>query len=179
MKKVIGLGIGLMLGMAAMAQFPGMSLPKVKQPGFKTDTVKITDYKVVADVLTLNTEAINKAISDCSTKGGGVVVIPAGIWLTGPIDLKSNVNLHLDRGSVLMFTKDFDQYPIIDAYYEGQAAGRCKPPISGKDLQNVAITGYGIIDGNGDAWRMVKKDKLNETQWAEKLASGGVLSADK
>ena len=180
MKKVIGVSIGfIMLGMAAMAQFPGIGLPKVKQPGFKTDTIKITDYKVVADGLTLNTESINKAISDCSAKGGGVVVIPAGTWLTGPIELQSNVNLHLDRNSVLQFTKDFDQYPIVEGYYEGQAAGRCKSPISGKDLQNVAITGYGIIDGNGDAWRMVKKMKLNETQWQDKIASGGVLSADK
>jgi len=180
MKKVIGISFGLMmLGMAAMAQFQGINLPKVKQPGLKTDTIKITDYKVVADGLTLNTEAINKAISDCSKKGGGVVVIPAGTWLTGPIELKSNVNLHLDRNSVLQFTKDFDQYPIVEGYFEGLVAGRCKSPISGKDLQNIAITGYGIIDGNGDAWRMVKKDKLNETQWAEKLASGGVLNADK
>ncbi|OCX50393.1 glycoside hydrolase [Mucilaginibacter sp. PPCGB 2223] len=179
MKKVIALSAGLVvMGMAAMAQFPGMSLPRVKQVGFKADTIKITDYKAVAYGLTLNTEAINKAISDMSEKGGGVVVIPAGTWLTGPIELKSNINLHLDRNSVLQFSKDFNQYPIVEGYYEGQAAGRCKSPISGKDLQNVAITGYGIIDGNGDAWRMVKKDKLNETQWADKIASGGVLSAD-
>lgn len=168
-----------MLGMAAVAQFPGINLPKVKQAVFKTDTVKITDYKALGDGLTLNTESINKAISECSEKGGGVVLVPAGLWLTGPIDLKSNVNLHLERNSVLLFTKDFNQYPIVEGYYEGLPAGRCKSPISGKDLQNIAITGSGIIDGNGDAWRMVKKDKLTETQWNDKVASGGVLSADK
>lgn len=168
-----------MLGISAKAQFAGINLPKVKQVGFKTDTLKITDYKAKGDGLTLNTESINKAISDCSEKGGGVVIVPAGVWLTGPIDLKSNVNLHLERNSVLLFTKDFNQYPIVEGYFEGLVAGRCKSPISGKDLQNIAITGYGIIDGNGDAWRMVKKDKLTETQWNDKVASGGVLSADK
>lgn len=168
-----------MLGISAKAQFAGINLPKVKQVGFKTDTLKITAYKAKGDGLTLNTESINKAISDCSEKGGGVVIVPAGIWLTGPIDLKSNVNLHLERNSVLLFTKDFNQYPIVEGYFEGLVAGRCKSPISGKDLQNIAITGYGIIDGNGDAWRMVKRDKLTETQWNDKVASGGVLSADK
>jgi len=180
MKRVIQLSCCFLLaGCAAWAQFPGVSLPKIKQPGFKADTFKITQYNAKADGITLNTESINKAITDCSDKGGGVVLIPDGMWLTGPIDLKSNVNLHLEHDAILLFTKDKSQYPIVEGFYEGLPAGRCKSPISGKDLQNVAITGSGIIDGNGDAWRMVKKDKLNETQWAARIASGGVLSADK
>jgi polygalacturonase len=180
MNKILKLSFGLLaIGNCALAQFPGVSLPKVKQVGFKTDTLNIKQYKALGDGITLNTQSINDAITACSEKGGGVVLVPGGVWLTGPVELKSNVNLHLERDAVLLFTKDFTQYPIVEGTYEGQPAGRCKSPISGKDLQNVAITGSGIIDGNGDAWRMVKKDKLTETQWQDKIASGGLLSADK
>lgn len=180
MNKILKLSFCLLaMSGNALAQFQGINLPKVRQVGFKTDTFNIKQYNAVADGVTLNTKSINDAITACSEKGGGVVLVPGGLWLTGPIDLKSNVNLHIDRDAVLLFTKDFDQYPIVEGYYEGLPAGRCKSPISGKDLQNIAITGTGIIDGNGDAWRAVKKDKLTETQWQDKIASGGVLSADK
>ena len=180
MNKIVKLSFWLLaIGNCALAQFPGINLPKVKQVGFKTDTLNIKQYHALGDGVTLNTKSINNAISACSEKGGGVVLIQGGVWLTGPVELKSNVNLHLDRDAVLLFTKDFDQYPIVEGTYEGQPAGRCKSPISAIDQQNIAITGTGIIDGNGDAWRMVKKDKLTETQWQDKLASGGVLSADK
>ncbi len=180
MKRVILSGFCLLLAATAVkAQFAGMKLPKVRQPGFKADTIRITQYNAKNDGITLNTESINKAISDCSEKGGGVVLIPGGTWLTGPIDLKSNVNLHLERNALLLFTSDKTQYPIVEGFYEGVAAGRCKSPISGKNVENIAITGYGIIDGNGDAWRMVKREKLNETQWQARVSTGGMLSADK
>lgn len=180
MNKILKLSFGLLaMSSCAMAQFPGINLPKVKQPAFKTDTFNIKQYDAKGDGVTLNTKSINDAITACNAKGGGVVLIPGGVWLTGPIDLKSNVNLHIERDGIVLFTKDFNQYPIVEGTYEGLPAGRCKSPISGKDLQNVAITGTGIIDGNGDAWRMVKKDKLTESQWQDKIASGGLLSADK
>jgi len=180
MNRILKLSFGLLaIGNCALAQFPGINLPKIKQPVFKTDTFNIKQYNAKGDGVTLNTLSINEAIAACSTKGGGVVLIPGGVWLTGPIDLQNNVNLHLDRDAVLLFTKDFNQYPIVEGTYEGLPAGRCKSPISGKDLQNIAITGTGIIDGNGDTWRMVKREKLTETQWQDKTASGGVLSADK
>ena len=112
-------------------------------------------------------------------KGGGVVLVPSGLWLTGPIVLKSNINLHLANGLTLLFTKDFNEYPLIKANWEGLPQMRNQSPISATGATNIAITGKGIIDGNGDAWRMVKKDKLNETQWKKLVASGGVLSDDK
>jgi polygalacturonase len=168
----------LILGSAVKAQFGNAPLPVVQQPAFKTDTFNIKSFGAVNDGVTLNTASINKAITACSQKGGGVVLVPGGLWLTGPIELKSNVNLHINRDAVLMFSADFNQYPIVEGYYEGVKAGRCQSPVSGRNLQNIAITGTGIIDGNGDAWRMVKKEKLNATQWQVKVASGGVLSAD-
>jgi DNA sulfur modification protein DndE len=153
-------------------------LPEILEPHFKLDTFNIVAFGAKSDGATLNTKAINTAIDDCSRNGGGVVLLPAGIWLSGPVVLKSNVNLHLARNAILQFTTDFDQYPLIATTYEGLNAIRCQSPISAVHAENVAITGKGIIDGGGDAWRMVKKDKLNETQWAKLVASGGILDAD-
>lgn len=154
-------------------------LPVVIAPKFKKDTTNIVKFGAVADGHTLNTKSIAAAIDAQTKKGGGVVFIPAGLWLTGPIVLKSNINLHLATGATLLFTKDFDQYPLVAANWEGLPQMRNQSPISATGASNIAITGKGIVDGNGDAWRMVKKDKLNETQWKKLVASGGILSDDK
>jgi polygalacturonase len=157
----------------------GQNLPKVAIPAFQKTTYNILRYGAVGDGITLNTKRINAAIDECHQKGGGVVEIPTGLWLTGPIVLKSNVNLHLEKNAVLQFTKDFDQYTLITGNWEGMPQMRNQSPLSASNATNIAITGDGIIDGGGDAWRMVKKDKLTETQWKKLVASGGVLSADK
>ena len=161
----------------AMAQ-QKQSLPIIQQVKFKKDTTSIVSFGAKGDGITLNTESINKTIASVSQKGGGVVLIPSGLWLTGPIELKSNVNLHLKRDAILQFTADFNQYKLVQGNWEGQPAWRNQSPISGINLENIAITGSGIIDGNGGAWRMVKKDKLTETQWKSLVASGGVVRAD-
>jgi polygalacturonase len=153
--------------------------PKILQTAFKKDTFNIVRYGAKADGIFLNTSAINKAIADCNRKGGGVVVIPPGFWLTGFVLLQSNVNLHLQKNALLQFTNDFNQYPIVEGNWEGVPQMRNQSPLSASNVENIAITGFGIIDGWGDAWRMVKKDKLTESQWKNLVASGGVLSADK
>ncbi|MDO7853991.1 glycosyl hydrolase family 28 protein [Hymenobacter convexus] len=153
-------------------------LPVVLQPSFKKDTFNLAKYGAVADGQTLNTEAFRKAIDACAV-GGGTVLVPRGLWLTGPITLKSNVNLHLATGALVQFTADRSQYPLIKTSWEGEDAIRSQAPISGVDLTNIAITGNGSFDGAGDAWRPVKKSKLNETQWQNLVASGGVLSEKK
>jgi len=162
---------------AAIAQ-QQQSLPIIQQVKFKKDTTSIISFGAKGDGITLNTQSINKTIASVSQKGGGVVLIPSGLWLTGPIELKSNVNLHLKRDAILQFTDDFNQYKLVQGNWEGQPAWRNQSPISGVNLENIAITGTGIIDGNGGAWRMVKKDKLTETQWKTLVASGGVVRAD-
>jgi polygalacturonase len=80
------------------------NLPKIEQPVFKKDTFSIIQYGAINDGISLNTKSINEAIKDCSSKGGGVVLIPEGLWLTGPVEMKSNVNLHLRRAAILLFT---------------------------------------------------------------------------
>lgn len=152
------------------------NLPVVATTSFKSDTISILKYGAKNDGLTLNTKSINQAITDCSNRGGGVVLIPEGLWLTGPVELKSNVNLHLAKNSLLQFTKDFNQYPLVEGNWEGIPQMRNQSPIWAVNQQNIAITGYGIVDGAGDAWRMVKKDKLTESQWKRLVASGGALS---
>ncbi len=128
------------------------------------------------DGKTLNTEAFAKAIETLSKKGGGKLIVPPGIWLTGPIQLKSNIELHLQAGSMIQFSRDFSLYPLSVVDTKGEREVCAASPISGTDLVNVAITGKGIIDGGGDAWRPVKKSKLPESDWKALVKSGGVLS---
>jgi polygalacturonase len=154
-------------------------LPTVTGTKFKKDTLNINKLGAVPDGYTLNTNIINEAINALSKKGGGVVLVPAGLWLTGPVVLKSNINLHLSSGATLLFTADKSQYPLIKANWEGLPQMRNQSPVSATGETNIAITGKGIIDGNGDPWRAVKSDKLTESQWKKLVASGGVLSEDK
>ncbi len=144
-------------------------------PQFSDNDFNIKNYGAVGDGATINTEAINKAISECSNNGGGRVVVPAGMWLTGPIYFKDNVNFFLENGAHIQFTKNFDDYPIIESDWEGYKQFRCTSPLTARNVTNVAITGNGIIDGAGEIWRPVKKYKLTKDQWEELVASGGVL----
>lgn len=165
------------LGASAQTQpYSWQHLPKATVPHFRKDTFNIIHYGAKADGITLNTKSINKAIAECSGKGGGVVLVPQGLWLTGSIILKSNVDLHIERAALLQFTADKSQYPLTEGNYEGHAAVRNQSPISGTDLENIAITGEGIIDGHGEAWRAIGKDRLTAPEWDALVASGGVLS---
>jgi len=177
MKKVILLKLFTIVFLFAFAQKE--KLPVIKSPVFKKDTLSIKKYGAISDGNTLNTKSINATIDALSKKGGGVVLIPSGLWLTGPVVLKNNINLHLVAGATLLFTADKNEYPLIEANWEGLPQMRNQSPISATNASNIAITGKGIIDGNGDGWRMVKKDKLNETQWKKLVESGGLLSDDK
>ena len=165
-------------GLAWGQEYSWDHLPEVNRPVFRKDTFDITRYGALPDGLTLNTKAINATIADCSRKGGGVVLVPQGLWLTGPIELQSGVNFHIDGAAILQFTADQGQYPIVAGNWEGHPAARCQPPVSGTGLENIGITGSGIIDGNGDAWRWIAKDRLTESEWKKKVASGGVLTED-
>ncbi|OQP46025.1 glycoside hydrolase [Niastella yeongjuensis] len=179
MNRITLLAIATSMTLMTQAQtYSWKNLPKVTLPIFKKDTLNITKFGAIPDGMTLNTESINKAIEACSKQGGGVVMIPQGIWLTGPVVLKSNVNLYVSRSAVLQFTGDKSQYPLIESHFEGKKTVRNQAPISGTDLENVAITGDGVIDGNGDVWRMVKRDKVTEGEWKKFVASGGVVTPD-
>lgn len=149
-------------------------MPAITVPKFADKSFNIKDYGAVGDGQTLNTAAFAKAIDACTKAGGGKVVVPTGVWLTGPIELKSNINLNVERGGLVLFTTDLTQYPIIKSSPTSSSFTTASP-IYGYDLKNIAITGDGIIDGAGQAWRPVKKSKVTASEWKELVASGGVV----
>lgn len=149
-------------------------MPQVQQPQFPDYEVSIVAYGAQQDGKTVNTKAINDAIKAVHAKGGGRVIIPGGLWLTGPIELLSNVNLHLQQNALVLFTNDFEAYPIIKTSFEGLETRRCQSPIWARGAENIAITGHGVFDGAGDSWRPVKKEKLTAGQWSKLVKSGGV-----
>ena len=153
-------------------------MDKVEQPTFPDYSVNIIDFGAKPDGITLNTKAINDAIQQVNAKGGGKVIIPEGLWLTGPIELLSNVNLYTEKNALVLFSADHSLYPIINTSFEGLETRRCQSPISARNAENIAITGHGVFDGNGDTWRPTKKDKLTEGQWKKLVASGGVVDTD-
>jgi DNA sulfur modification protein DndE len=154
-------------------------LPLVSTTVFKKDTFNIISYGAVSSSNTLNTGAIQQAIDMASKQGGGMVLVPSGFWLTGPIKLLSNVNLHISSGAVLQFSNKPKDYPLVRTNWEGVDAIRAQSPISAKGQRNIAITGSGIIDGAGEAWRPVKKGKLTAGEWDKLIHSGGVLDSKK
>ncbi|MDL2142624.1 glycoside hydrolase family 28 protein [Flavobacterium tructae] len=154
-------------------------MPKVNEPVIPNNTVNLKDFGAINGGYVLNTKAFADAIEAVSKKGGGKVIIPPGIWLTGPIILKSNIELHAQIGALIKFSTDKNLYPIIETSFEGLNTWRCISPIYGKNLVNVAFTGSGVWDGSGEAWRQVKKNKLTEEQWKKFIASGGVLNEKK
>lgn len=151
------------------------SMPKVERPVFANNKISITDFGGIGDGITLNTEAFAKAMDALEKKGGGTLIIPSGIWYTGPIVFKSNINMHLEKGALILFAPDLDLYPLVSTSFEGLETRRCQSPISGKGLINIAITGFGAINGSGEAWRPVKKWKVIESHWKKLAASGGVI----
>lgn len=120
-------------------------------PTFPEKEVKITDFGATKDALC--TEAIAKAIDAVHTLGGGRVVIPEGNWHTGPIHMKSNIELHIARGATVIFTEDRSAYlPVVLTNYEGIRCYNFSPMIYGNGLTNIALTGEGRLEGNGPAF---------------------------
>ena len=135
--------------------------------------VSLTDFGGVGDGVTLNTEAFRKAISALDKKGGGRLNVPSGIWLTGPISLKDSIDLHLEKNAIIYFSPDKRLY-----LPEGESASRALACIRASKRKNIAITGSGIIDGNGNQWRPVKRSKQSDVEWKQYMAMGGQVTDD-
>ena len=146
----------------------------VKLPEIRKNKVFINDYGAVEGSFDIetgrnNAACIQKAIEYVSDMGGGTVVVPAGLWASAPIKILSGVNLFLQDQAVLKFTKSKEDYPLVITNYEGQECIRAISPITAENAENIAITGFGVIDGSGDEWRPVKKFKVTDTQWGALL----------
>ena len=130
-------------------------------------TVQLTDFGGVGDGVTDNTEAFTKAISALNKKGGGHLVVTAGIFVTGPIVLKDRIDLHLERNAMILLTPDRERHLIN---------GKAQPGISASMRSDISITGQGIIDGNGEWWRGVKRSKVSDTEWNAYKQMGGTIT---
>lgn len=150
-------------------------MPRVDAPTFPDRSVNLRDFGLGGNGEELCTEAFARAIDTLSAQGGGHLIVPAGVWYTGPIVMKSNIDLHLEKGAIILFSPDVDLYPLVETVFEGLDTRRCQSPISGRGLENVAITGEGAIDGNGHCWRPLKRDKVTESVWKKTIARGGVF----
>lgn len=148
----------------------------VTRPSIPDRSVCISDFGGNGNGIELNTKAFQDAIDHLSSKGGGHLVVPAGIWYTGPFEIKSNIDLHITPDAVILFDADRSLYPVISTSFEGLDTWRCESPIHADGAKNISITGGGVIDGNGHLWRPVKKSKLTASEWKKKLATGGCLN---
>lgn len=149
--------------LAATASAESFYLETPQAPKIPAKTFKLTDYGGVGDGKTLNTAAFAKAIDACKKAGGGIVVVPAGTFITGPIKLVSQMGLLVEKGAIIKASGNLADFGLpdplpstqveIDALQQGGA-----PLISGSKLTDIAIRGEGTIDGNGVVWwAMAKK----------------------
>ena len=129
------------------------SMEPIKEYIFPDKQFPITKYGAKAGGEYSNTKAISKAIKACNKAGGGTVIVPKGEWLTGPIHLMSNVNLHLDEGAVLIFSDNYMEYlPAVQTSWEGLECFNYSPLIYGFACENIAITGTGKLQPRIKGW---------------------------
>jgi len=124
---------------------------RINPPAFPKRDFELVRYGAVADGEKDSTEAVSRAIAACSQAGGGRVVAPAGVVLTGPIHLKSNVEMHVPAGATLRFVRDPRRYlPLVYTRWEGTECLNYSPFLYADGQENIAITGAGTLDGQAD-----------------------------
>jgi polygalacturonase len=162
-------------------------LKRIKPPVFPKRDFALTKYGAKADGKFDNTEAFRKAIAACNKAGGGRVLVPAGTFLTGPIHLLSNVNLHVSQGATVKFSQDPKAYlPLVFTRWEGMELLNYSPFIYAFEQQNIAITGQGTLDGNSDdthwwpwkgqerhGWKKGEPNQLKARKTLEELTERG------
>jgi polygalacturonase len=167
-------------------------LKGITAPVFPNKTYNILDFGAKPDGIFDNTTAIKKAIQKCSIKGGGIVLVPAGKFFTGPIHLESNVNFHLAEGAEIFFSTDPSVYPIVHTSFEGTELMNYSPLIYAFNKKNIAVSGKGTLNGqssNENWWPWCssprygwKKDTPNQKADVSKLmemADNGIPVAER
>ncbi len=148
------------------------NVAQVSAPLIPDNQISLTEVGGVGDGVTLNTEAFAKGISKLTKLGGGHLNVPQGVWLTGPIMLKDNIDLHLDKNAIIVMSPD-------KSLFVNPKSSRCYAGIRASKRKNIAITGEGIIDGNGEHWRPVKRNKVSDVEWnTYKKVIGGIETED-
>jgi polygalacturonase len=124
---------------------------RIRPPEFPDREFDVTEYGAHGDGSLLSTDAIGKAIAACSEAGGGRVIVPPGVFLTGAIHLKTGVNLHVSDGATLRFSRDPRHYlPVVFSRWEGTECMNYSPFLYAFEQHNIAITGGGVLDGQAD-----------------------------
>ncbi len=149
-------------------------MPEVARPSIPQREVCITDFGGSSDGSMLNTEAFAKAMKALAAQGGGRLTVPAGIWLTGPIQFEDHCELHVERGALVLFTTDFDAYPQVTTFFEGITSTRKMSPLWAYEKHDIAITGYGTFDAQGQYWRPSKRGKFTDGQWKALTSGDGI-----
>lgn len=123
------------------------------------------------------TDAIRAAIEDCAGQGGGTVLIPKGNWLTGPIHLRDNVNLHLEKDALVEFSEEFGDYlPVVYGILGGVRVYSVSHFIYAYKCHNIAVTGEGVFDGHGHVWMYMKKHQPGMEDLMRKGRAGAPMS---
>lgn len=157
-----------------MRFFKPFELPTA--PVFPEKYYDIRDFGAVEGGDSKVTKAISDAINACSEKGGGHVIIPRGEWLTGPIHLRDNVDLHADEGAYVHFSGNFEDY--LPTVFGVLAGNRCFCPshmVYAYRCRNISLSGKGILDGHGENWWPMKKNQPGMQDLMKKGASGAPL----
>ena len=123
-------------------------LSQITRPKFPARTFNIAKFGAKPDGITDCTAAFRSAIAECNQRGGGRVIVPSGVYLTGAIHLKSNVNLEVQEGATIKFSQNPKDYlPVVFSRWEGVEVFNYSPFIYALDQSNIAITGRGTLDG--------------------------------
>jgi polygalacturonase len=151
------------------------AMTSLARPQIPDGVFDIRAFGALPDGKTKATAAFRQAIAKASAAGGGTVLVPPGQWLTGPIHLASNINLHVAVGATLLFSQDFADYlPPVLTRWEGQEMFGYSPLIYARDCQNIAITGGGKLDGQGAAWWPWKKTQQESAIKLYEMVTSGV-----
>jgi polygalacturonase len=118
----------------------------------------VQEHGAQGDGQVLDSFAIQSVIDACAAQGGGIVFLPAGQYLTGSLFLRDNLTLHLEAGAVILGSENPADYPIVHSRWEGKHQDTYAPLIAGQNLNNIAVTGRGTIDGRGAMWWRAKKE---------------------
>jgi polygalacturonase len=150
------------------------AMPALERPRFPSGVYDVRAFGAVGDGITKNTDAFRMTIAAAVAKGGGHVYVPAGRWVTGPIHLASNVNLHVAENAEILFSQDFKDYlPVVFSRWEGLELMNYSPLVYAKDCENVAVTGKGKLDGRGQVWWPWKKTQKDAAKRLYDMASAG------
>jgi hypothetical protein len=145
----------LAFGIACLGLFTGQTEAVV---------INVLDYGAIGDTNTLNTGAFKKAVTACAERKGGTIFIPAGIYRTGPIELKSNITLKLETGTVLLGSEVVADY---------QVDGRRRPLVWARNAKNMVICGRGVIDGRGDTFMHLDQPRTAANDFERRFTRQG------